>query len=178
MLHLLHMLEKRTEYLDCDGQIDAVYTDFEKAFEKVPHKILLSKLRSYGISGNIINWIKDFLAGRKYRVKVNGSYSSWVDFTSGIALCPQLFLICINDLIDCCEPFSHIYLFADDAKIFHHVLHPGDQQILQKGINKLVEWTQRWILNLNTKKCLVVSFGRDVNDNKDSVYTIPHKELS
>ena len=52
--------------------------------------------------------------------------------------------------------------------------HPSDQQILQKGINELVEWTQRWLLNLNTKKCLVVSFGRDIN--KDSVYTIPHKD--
>jgi len=66
------------------------------------------------------------------------------------------------------------YLFiCGYAKLFHHVLHPGDQQILQKRINELVEWTQRWLLSLNTKKYLVVSFARDVN--KDSVYTIPHK---
>ena len=106
--------------LDYGGQIDAVYTDFEKAFDKVPHKRLLFKLCSYGINGNIINWIKDFLAGRKYRVKVNGSYSSLAHVTSGIpqgsVLGPLLFLIYINDLIDCCEPFSGIYLFADDAK--------------------------------------------------------------
>jgi len=41
--------------LDYGGQIDAVYTDFEKAFDKVPHNRLLSKLRSCGINGNIIN---------------------------------------------------------------------------------------------------------------------------
>ena len=155
MLQLLHMLDKWTEYLDYGGQIDAVYTDFEKAFDKVPHKRLLSKLCSYGINGNIINWIKDFLAGRKYRVKVNSSYSSWADVTSGIpqgsVLGPLRFVIYINDVIDCCEPFSNIYLFADDAKLFHHVLHPGDQQLLQKGIDELVQWTQRWLLNLNTK---------------------------
>jgi len=122
----------------------------------VPHKRLLSKLRSYGINGNIINWIKDFLTGRKYIVKINGSYSSWANVTSGIpqgsVLGPLLFLIYINDLIDCCKPFSKIYLFADDAKLFYHVQHPGDQQMLQKSINELVEWTQRWLLNLNTKK--------------------------
>jgi len=87
-------------------------------------------------TSNIINWKKDFLAGRKYGVKVNGSYTSWTAVTSGIpqgsVLGPLLFLIYINDLIDCCEPFSDIYLFADDAKLFHHVLHPSDQQILQK----------------------------------------------
>jgi len=69
MLQLLHMLDKWSEYLECGGQIDAVYTDFEKAFDKVPHKRLLSKLHSYEISDSIINWIKDFLASRKYRVK-------------------------------------------------------------------------------------------------------------
>jgi len=46
MLQLLHMLDKWSEYLESGGQIDAVYTDFEKAFDKVPHKRLLSKLHS------------------------------------------------------------------------------------------------------------------------------------
>ena len=80
----------------------------------------------------------------------------------------------MNDLTDCCEPFSDIYLFADNAKLFYYVQHPCDQQMLRKGINELVQWTQRWLLNLNTKKCLVVSFGRDIN--KDYVYTIAHKD--
>jgi len=84
---------------------------------------------------------------------------------------PLLFLIYINDLIDCCEKFSDFYLFADDAKLFHHLLQPGDQQILQNRVNELVEWTWRWLLTVNIKKCLVVSFGRDVN--KNFTYTIP-----
>ena len=62
MLQLLHMLDKWTECLEQGGQIDAIYTDFEKAFDKVPHKRLLSKLKSYGLSEIIINWIKDFFA--------------------------------------------------------------------------------------------------------------------
>jgi len=75
----------------------------------------------------------------------------------------------MNDLIDCCEKFSDIYLFADDAKIFHHILHPGDQQILQNGVNELLEWTQRWILTLNIKKCLLypleeIQYHRTINN--------------
>jgi hypothetical protein len=84
MLQLLHLLDKWTEYLEQGGQIDAVYTDFEKAFDKVPHKRLLSKLKSYGLSEVIINWIKDFLHNRKQRVKVNGKYSKWGRVPSGI----------------------------------------------------------------------------------------------
>lgn len=56
-------------------QIDVAYTAFENAFEKVPHNRLLSKLKSYGISKIVIDWIRDFLQARKYRVRVNHSYS-------------------------------------------------------------------------------------------------------
>ena len=141
----------------------------------MPHKRLLSKLHSYEMNDNIINSVTNFLTGSKYRVRVNGSYSSWAEVTCGIqqgsVLGPLLFLIYINDLIDCCEKFSDFYLFADDAKLFHHLLQPGDQQILQNRVNELVEWTWRWLLTVNIKKCLVVSFGRDVN--KNFTYTIP-----
>ena len=71
----------------------------------------------------------------------------------GSVLGPFLFLIYINDLIDCCEPYSGVYLFANDAKIFRHILGlcPDDQQRLQSGVNELVQWTHRWLLNLNVK---------------------------
>jgi ribonuclease P/MRP protein subunit RPP40 len=84
MLQLLHMLDKWTSYLENGGQVDAAYTDFEKAFDKVPHKRLISKLSAYGINGILVNWIQDFLAGRQQKVRVNGNYSGWGLVTSGI----------------------------------------------------------------------------------------------
>jgi len=152
------MLDKWTEYLEDGGQIDALYSDFEKAFDKVPHTRLISKLNPYGISKSIIKWIQDFLAGRKYRVRVNLSYSLWNWVTSGIpqgsVLGPLLFLIFINDLMECCATHCEIYLFADDAKLFKHILNECDHQSLQEGVSELYVWTQRWLLTLNNQSVM------------------------
>jgi hypothetical protein len=177
MLQLLHMLDKWTRYLEEGGQVDAIYTDFEKAFDKVPHKRLISKLQAYGINDILVNWIKDFLTGRQQQVRVNGSYSGWGKVTSGIpqgsVLGPVLFLLYINDLVDCCDGDPDMYLFADDAKIFKHILNPFDYDKVQNGLDALQEWSSRWLLNLNSKKCKVISFGRNVD--KTHVYYVKGK---
>jgi hypothetical protein len=93
--------------------------DFQKAFDKVPHNRLLEKIKSYGIVGPTLNWIKDFLKNRTQKVMVNGAGSEWENVTSGIpqgsVLGPILFVIYINDLPDTVE--SDSYLFADDTKV-------------------------------------------------------------
>ena len=61
-----------------------LYSDLEKAFDKVPHIRLISKLYSYGINNTVVKWIQDFLSGRRFRMRVNLSYSLWSLVTSGI----------------------------------------------------------------------------------------------
>jgi hypothetical protein len=73
---LLKILDKWTECLEFGGQIDVIYTDLEKAFDKVPHKRLISKLESYGVNKEIVSWIAAFLNNRRQRVKINGFFHS------------------------------------------------------------------------------------------------------
>jgi len=88
---------------------------------------------------------------------------------------PILFLIFINDLIKCCIAHSEVYLFADDAKLFEHILSESDEQQLQEGINELHVWTKNWLLNLHISKCKVISFERTVD--KSHTYNITDSDV-
>ena len=178
-LQLLKVLDSWTEYLESGGQIDVIYTDLEKAFDKVPHKRLISKLRSYKINEDVIAWIQAFLENRKQRVHINGKYSQWASVLSGIPqgsiLGPLLFIIYINDLVEACNNGSTIFLYADDAKIFKHILTETDKIALQKDLDSACTWTERWLLKLNVNKCKFVSYGR--NYDYQANYTLHDTNL-
>ena len=83
-LQLLRVIDEWTGILDNGGSIDVIYFDFMKAFDKVSHSRLILKLKSCGIGGVLLDWLKAFLTDRKQRVGVNDEYSKWTEVPSGV----------------------------------------------------------------------------------------------
>ena len=123
--------------------VDAIYLDFQKAFDSVPHKCLIRKLAAYGVTGKILRWIETFLTDRKQIVCVEGSLSNWEDVLSGIpqgsVLAPTLIVVFINDMPD--EITSLSKMFADDAKVFRQIETSADTATLQNDLNHLTDWS-------------------------------------
>ena len=159
--NLLATLDAWTEIIDNGDPLDAIYLDFSKAFDSVPHLRLLAKLRSYGICDNLLKWIADFLIGRRQRVNVNGKFSDWSEVTSGVpqgsCLGPLLFVIYINDLPNMVESICQLY--ADDTKLFSKIDSPDKHSRLQQDLDNLVSWANTWQLRFNADKCHVLHMG-------------------
>ena len=164
-MQLLNLIDIITKNQENGGQTDLIYTDFEKAFDKVAHRRLLSKLGAYGINSKILEWIKSFLCGRKHQIRINGKYSDWMEVPSGIpqgsVLGPLLFIIFINDLPQACDNSSNLFLFADDAKMFKHILNNKDSQELNYCCQQIYDWSEKWLMKLNTDKCKVLTISRN-----------------
>ena len=148
--------------LDNDTPIDAAYMDFRKAFDSVPHQRLLNKLKGYNVSGPILNWISSFLSERYQYVKINNSCSNKLKVTSGVpqgsVLGPTLFIYFINDLPNVVQNTS-IKIFADDTKAYKNIKSEKDVNQLQKAINEMFEWTEKWLLRFNKDKCKILHLG-------------------
>ena len=82
--NLLEFLDRVTHELDRGKLVDVIYTDFSKAFDKVSHQKLLVKMKSYGLNGEILEWIRSFLSNRRQRVVLGDVSSSWEQVTSGV----------------------------------------------------------------------------------------------
>ena len=142
--------------------MDAIYFDFAKAFDSVPHKRLLHKIKSFGVCGNVSKWIEGFLLNRKQYVSVNGVSSKVESVLSGVpqgtVLGPILFVMYINDLLDGIK--SDGVLYADDTKIFSTIMGKKEAMELQSDIENLERWAEDWLMNFHPGKCHVLTLGR------------------
>ena len=144
--------------------IDIIYLDFAKAFDKVSHQRLLQKIEAHGISGKILSWIRSWLTDRQQRVVLNGHASDWVPVTSGVpqgsVLGPICFIIFINDIDEVLDLVNgFIYKFADDTKYARVIRDEADREIMQNSINRLMEWADLWNMEFNSSKCKIMHVG-------------------
>ena len=159
---LTNLLEFATQITDSilnGGQLDVIFTDFSKAFDHVPHGLLLLKIQNFGIKSNMLRWFRSYLSGRTQVVTIGGGRSNGFTPSSGVPqgsiLGPLMFLLFINDLPDVFS--STCSLFADDNKLFRKIENAADGVCLQSDISSFSMWCVDNELSLNPKKCSVLS---------------------
>ena len=132
---LISVLDHWLSSLDKRIRTDVLLIDFSKALDSVPHR----RLNYYGITGNSLFWIKNFLLDRTQCVQVSATRSSWISVTSGVpqgtVVGPLLFLIYINDIVHNLN--SKIKLFADDAVLYSEVSNVHDVSFFQQDLDTL-----------------------------------------
>ena len=173
---LLTHYDRIISHLEKGLNVDTIYIDFAKAFDKVDHNLVLKKLSMLGVRGKILQWIESFLTIRNQRVMVNGFLSQPAPVISGVpqgsVIGPLLFLILIGD-IDQDIATSFVSSFADDTRLSRAVSGVTDASALQTDLEKVYQWAIDNNMVFNAKKFEALRYGYDDVLKAITSYTSP-----
>ena len=138
-----------------------VFCEVSKAFDRVWHKGLIFKLKQYGIKGEFLKWISNYLDKRQQRVVIKSCKSDYkstnAGVTQGSVLGPLLFLIYVNDISD--SLLSLTRLFADNSSLFYSASSIHDiEGIINFVLQVLVNWAKWWLINFSPSKTEAILF--------------------
>ena len=162
---LLSTLSDWHDELDNGNDICAVFFDYRKAFDSVPHSPLVKKLMDLNIDPFIITWITSYLCNRKQSVVVSGETSNSVQVVSGVpqgsVLGPLLFCIYIDSVTHCVQSlYARNVLYADDLLLYKKITCAEDLVDMQQDVLAIEQWSGTNHLTLNSSKCKVMVISR------------------
>ena len=161
--NLLETVNDWTVMLERGSKVAVAYIDFTRAFDSVCHSKLLHKLKSYGISGGLLEFIEFYLSNRLHCTRVGTQLSSSAAIKSGViqgsCIGPILFVLFINDIVDKLNSNTYCKLFADDVKLYASI-NIGISS-LQDSLNALYSWALEWQLDISILKCYIIILNRN-----------------
>lgn len=159
---LIHTTDDFLKTLDKGGQIDAIFLDFEKAFNRVSHSHLMFKIRQILTNERIVRWLDSYLSNRYQHVKIADTNSPFAPVCSGVpqgsVLGPLLFLIYLNDMAS--EFTVRCRFFADDCIVCLSIQSTGDHITLSEYLSAVTAWCNSWKMSLNVAKCAKMTITR------------------
>ena len=159
---LLAHYDNIIKLLEEGKDVDTIYLDFSKAFDKVDFAIVLRKLHKLGIRGKLGRWIIQFLKERTQSVVVNGVKSTLAAVLSGVpqgsVLGPLLFLILISD-IDENVTRSYVSSFADDTRITTGIQDMSDANLMQENLKHVYNWAKLNNMLFNSDKFECIKYS-------------------
>ncbi|KAG6451642.1 hypothetical protein O3G_MSEX007258 [Manduca sexta] len=163
MTNLTSYVSDISHELDRGREVDAFYTDFTSAFDRVNYALLLKKLEYYGIQGSLLHWFRSYLAKRLNYVVANGftshEYSALSGVPQGSHLGPILFSVFINNIVSIIHHCKCL-LFADDLKIYRTIHTPNDTKEIQDDLLRIQDWCINISMELNPSKCFHIKFTK------------------
>ena len=165
---LLRLLEDWRSALDKHEYVAAILMDLSKAFDCLPHNLLLAKLQAYGVSQDAVKLIESYLSDRSQQIRMGSNTSDWENLTKGVPqgsiLGPLLFNVFINDIFYIVEKCS-LYNYADDNTLAYihkkiGILH----QVLVKESLSLIQWFENNLMKANPDKFQAICVGKRTFD--------------